>query len=113
MVGAVVAISLWLFLLHLVVLVGWLLTQSLDDLLDRHPEAVQPATTAQCRAAVLRVPELTGLSLRRRFVLVLALVLVFFFLKDSQLIAAWFRGYLPRERALISSGTGLTGDSTK
>jgi membrane protein len=30
-VGAVVAISLWLFLLHLVVIAGWLLTQSLDD----------------------------------------------------------------------------------
>jgi membrane protein len=30
-VGAVVAISLWLFLLHLVVIGGWLLTQSLDD----------------------------------------------------------------------------------
>ncbi|WP_232807097.1 YhjD/YihY/BrkB family envelope integrity protein [Geodermatophilus chilensis] len=30
-VGAVVAVSLWLFLLHLVVIGGWLLTQSLDD----------------------------------------------------------------------------------
>ncbi|SFK40781.1 YihY/virulence factor BrkB family protein [Geodermatophilus ruber] len=30
-VGAVVAISLWLFLLHLVVIGGWLLTQSLDE----------------------------------------------------------------------------------
>ena len=29
-VGAVVAMSLWLFLLHLVVIGGWLLTQSLD-----------------------------------------------------------------------------------
>jgi membrane protein len=34
-VGAVVAISLWLFLLHLVVIAGWLLTQSLDDRLRR------------------------------------------------------------------------------
>lgn len=34
--------------------------------------------------------------------LVLVPILVFFFLKDSQLIAAWFRGYLPRERALIT-----------
>jgi membrane protein len=34
-VGAVVAISLWLFLLHLVVIGGWLLTQSLDDRLRR------------------------------------------------------------------------------
>jgi membrane protein len=32
-VGGVVAVGLWLFLLHLVVLVGWLLTQSLDELL--------------------------------------------------------------------------------
>lgn len=30
-VGAVVAISLWLFLLHLVVIGGWLLTQALGD----------------------------------------------------------------------------------
>jgi membrane protein len=34
-VGGVVAVALWLFLLHLVVLVGWLLTQSLDELLER------------------------------------------------------------------------------
>ena len=34
-VGAVVAIILWLFLLHLVVIAGWLLTQSLDDRLRR------------------------------------------------------------------------------
>jgi membrane protein len=33
-VGGVVAVGLWLFLLHLVVLLGWLLTQSLDELLD-------------------------------------------------------------------------------
>ena len=30
-VGGVVAVGFWLFLLHLVVLIGWLLTQSLDD----------------------------------------------------------------------------------
>ena len=34
-VGGVVALGLWLFLLHLVVLIGWLLTQSLDELLVR------------------------------------------------------------------------------
>jgi membrane protein len=34
-VGGVVAVGLWLFVLHLVVLSGWLLTQSLDELLDR------------------------------------------------------------------------------
>jgi membrane protein len=34
-VGGVVAVGLWLFVLHLVVLVGWLLTQSLDELLAR------------------------------------------------------------------------------
>jgi membrane protein len=38
-VGGVVAVGLWLFLLHLVVLVGWLLTQSLDELLDRRSVA--------------------------------------------------------------------------
>jgi membrane protein len=38
-VGGVVAVGLWLFLLHLVVLVGWLLTQSLDELLDRRSAA--------------------------------------------------------------------------
>jgi len=34
-VGGVVAIALWLFLLHLVLLVGWLLTQALDERLSR------------------------------------------------------------------------------
>lgn len=34
--------------------------------------------------------------------LVLVPILVFFFLKDRQLIGEWFRSYLPRERALIS-----------
>ena len=34
-VGAVVAVGLWMFLLHLVLLAGWLLTQSLDELLER------------------------------------------------------------------------------
>ncbi|MDP9459868.1 MAG: hypothetical protein M3Q22_06335, partial [Actinomycetota bacterium] len=34
-VGGVVALALWLLLLHLVVLLGWLLTQSLDELLGR------------------------------------------------------------------------------
>jgi putative permease len=33
---------------------------------------------------------------------VLVPILVFFFLKDRELIGAWFRGYLPRERALIT-----------
>lgn len=34
-VGGVVAVGFWLFLLHLVVLAGWLLTGSLDDLWER------------------------------------------------------------------------------
>jgi putative permease len=34
--------------------------------------------------------------------LVLVPILVFFFLKDRELIGNWFRGYLPRERALIT-----------
>jgi membrane protein len=34
-VGGVVAVGFWLFLLHLVVIGGWLLTQALDDLLER------------------------------------------------------------------------------
>ena len=38
-IGGVVAVGLWLFLLHLVVLVGWLLTQSLDELLARRSTA--------------------------------------------------------------------------
>ncbi|MCZ4323020.1 putative permease [Pseudomonas sp. 8BK] len=33
---------------------------------------------------------------------VLVPILVFFFLKDRELIGVWFRGYLPRERALIT-----------
>jgi membrane protein len=38
-VGGVAAVGFWLFLLHLVVLVGWLLTQSLDELLSRRSAA--------------------------------------------------------------------------
>ncbi len=38
-VGGVVAVGLWLFLLHLVVIGGWLATQSLDDLPPRRPAA--------------------------------------------------------------------------
>ncbi len=41
-VGAVVAVGLWLFLLHLVLLAGWLLTQSLDDRLARRQAAGRP-----------------------------------------------------------------------
>lgn len=38
-VGGVVALGLWLFLLHLVVISGWLATQSLDELLARRSAA--------------------------------------------------------------------------
>ena len=38
-VGGVVALGLWLFLLHLVVIGGWLATQSLDDLPRRRSAA--------------------------------------------------------------------------
>ncbi len=38
-VGGVVALGLWLFLLHLVVIGGWLATQSLDELPPRRPPA--------------------------------------------------------------------------
>ncbi|TQN41001.1 membrane protein [Blastococcus colisei] len=38
-VGGVVALGLWLFLLHLVVISGWLATQSLDELLGRRSTA--------------------------------------------------------------------------
>ena len=41
-VGGVVALGLWLFLLHLVVLCGWLATQSLDQTLDDHPAGERP-----------------------------------------------------------------------
>jgi membrane protein len=36
-VGGVVAVAVWLFLLHLVVLFGWLLTLALDDVAARRP----------------------------------------------------------------------------
>ncbi|MCW2634791.1 MAG: hypothetical protein JWQ99_1158 [Blastococcus sp.] len=38
-VGGVAAIGFWLFLLHLVALLGWLLTQSFDELLNRRSAA--------------------------------------------------------------------------
>ncbi len=34
-VGGILAVGLWLFVLHLVVICGWLATQSLDELLER------------------------------------------------------------------------------
>jgi membrane protein len=43
-VGGVVAVGLWLFVLHLVVLVGWLLTQSLDELLARRSAAASSSS---------------------------------------------------------------------
>ena len=42
-VGGVVALGLWLFALHLVVVCGWLATQSLDDLLERRSAAAARA----------------------------------------------------------------------
>ncbi|HBX54200.1 AI-2E family transporter [Pseudomonas sp. UBA2684] len=44
------------------------------------------------------LPVLVGIMIY----LVLVPILVFFFLKDRELISQWFRSYLPRERALIS-----------
>ena len=41
-VGGVVAVGLWMFALHIVVLLGWLLTQSLDELLGRRRGAATP-----------------------------------------------------------------------
>ena len=41
-VGGVVALGLWLFLLHLVVLGGWLATQSLDQVLQEHSAVERP-----------------------------------------------------------------------
>jgi membrane protein len=41
-VGGVVAVGFWLFLLHLVVIGGWLLTQALDDLMDRRSAVRRP-----------------------------------------------------------------------
>lgn len=38
-VGGVVALGLWLFLLHLVLLGGWLATLALDELIGRHRDA--------------------------------------------------------------------------
>ena len=38
-IGGVVAVGLWMFALHLVVLCGWLVTQSLDELLERRSAA--------------------------------------------------------------------------
>src|SRR5687768_18521830 len=38
-VGGVVALGLWLFVLHVIIVCGWLLTQSLDELLDERSAA--------------------------------------------------------------------------
>ncbi|WP_079202659.1 AI-2E family transporter [Pseudomonas sp. CC6-YY-74] len=44
------------------------------------------------------LPMLAGIMIY----LVLVPILVFFFLKDREMIGGWFRGYLPRERALMT-----------
>ncbi|WP_300657369.1 AI-2E family transporter [Pseudomonas sp.] len=44
------------------------------------------------------LPMLAGIMIY----LVLVPILVFFFLKDREVIGTWFRGYLPRERTLIT-----------
>jgi hypothetical protein len=64
-VGGVIAVGLWLFVLHLVVLVGWLLTQSLDELLARRSTAT--AGLARRPAGHDRaIPGLGGAGQRRR-----------------------------------------------
>jgi membrane protein len=50
-VGGMVALGLWLFLLHLVVVCGWLLTQSLDDLVAG-PSAIGRRRPGPGRAAL-------------------------------------------------------------
>ncbi|SCX44942.1 membrane protein [Klenkia marina] len=45
-VGGVVALGLWLFLLHLVVIAGWLLTQALDERLGRAAPPARPTRAA-------------------------------------------------------------------
>jgi membrane protein len=46
-VGGVVAVGFWLFMLHLVVIVGWLVTQALDELLERRRSAARPGRTTR------------------------------------------------------------------
>ncbi|MCW2695886.1 MAG: Ribonuclease [Modestobacter sp.] len=53
-VGGAVAVGFWLFLLHLVVIGGWLFTLALDDRLRRGPPAHEPAEAALMRAAAPR-----------------------------------------------------------
>ncbi|MCO7218236.1 YhjD/YihY/BrkB family envelope integrity protein [Klenkia sp. PcliD-1-E] len=48
-VGGVVALGLWLFLLHLVVIAGWLLTQALDERLARGAPPARPTPAAADR----------------------------------------------------------------
>jgi membrane protein len=43
-IGGVVALGFWLFLLHLVVLIGWLTTLALDDLLGRRAAEDPPGS---------------------------------------------------------------------
>jgi membrane protein len=43
-VGGVVAVGLWLFALHVVLICGWLATQALDELLGARRRGLRPAT---------------------------------------------------------------------
>jgi len=50
-VGGIVAIGLWLFLLHLVLLLCWLLTQALDERLTATPASTGSAGSSAQPAA--------------------------------------------------------------
>ncbi|MDA7088402.1 AI-2E family transporter [Pseudomonas sp. SA3-5] len=81
---------------------------------ERYPDLISDAQVLQLTEAISgeagkfgqwalsfslsSLPVLAGIMIY----LVLVPILVFFFLKDREMIGAWFRGYLPRERTLIT-----------
>lgn len=81
---------------------------------ERYPDLISDAQVLQLTEAISgeagkfgqwalsfslsSLPMLAGIMIY----LVLVPILVFFFLKDREVIGAWFRGYLPQERTLIT-----------
>jgi putative permease len=81
---------------------------------ERYPDLISDAQVLQLTEAISgeagkfgqwalsfslsSLPMLAGMMIY----LVLVPILVFFFLKDREMIGTWFRGYLPRERTLIT-----------
>jgi putative permease len=90
-------------------------TQALTDLPTRYPDLVTPDQIAQAidavraetlaygqRAVTWSLAGVVGIMTAAVYLILMPL-LVFFFLKDKDLILAWFRSYLPAHRGIAGT----------